>query len=258
MLPEGEVHLHLVRPDEIDEPGLLDRYGELLSSEERERCARFRHPRLRHAALITRALVRLTLSRYATISPESWRFRAGAHGRPEVLGDARGLSFNVAHTEGLIVCGVVRTRDRDVVPARSLGALPARALGVDVEHVNLRADPLALAEQFFAVQEIAALRSLTGDALHERFLAIWTLKEAYAKARGLGLNLPLDRYAFTLEDDDRVKLWVDESVREDDGPWQFERRAIGPHRLAIALRRMPSEPPLAIHTFEGLSEPDSP
>jgi 4'-phosphopantetheinyl transferase len=238
-LPEGEVHLHLARPDAITDEADLAVCRALLSPVEHERCARFRHAHLRHAALITRALVRTTLSLYADVPPASWRFSSGTHGRPEVDGDAHGLCFNVAHTEGLVVCAVAR------------GATH----GVDVEHVALRAEPVTMAEHFFAPREIAALRVLEGDALHERFLAIWTLKEAYAKARGLGLSLPLDRYAITFDDRGRAHLWVDESIREDAAAWQLERRALGPHRVALAVRLDRPEQEYLVRVFDGLSGP---
>jgi 4'-phosphopantetheinyl transferase len=219
-LPAKEVHLHLARPERLVDRALLARLGALLSPEEHERCAHFRHEHLRHAALLTRALVRTTLSRYADVHPSAWRFRPGTHGRPEIEGDAHGLSFNVAHTEGLIVCAIGRDR----------------MLGVDVEHAAKRTEPMTLAEHFFAEDEVTSLRGLEGEPLRERFLAIWTLKEAYAKARGLGLSLSLDHYAFTFDDGGRARLWVDDAVRDDHAPWHFERRSLGPHRLALAVK----------------------
>ena len=219
-LPRSEVHLLLARPEALEDEAWVDRHRALLTEAERARCERFRHAHLRHAALVTRALVRLTLSRYAPVPPEAWRFGVGGHGKPFIEGETHGLSFNVAHTRGLVLCAVASER----------------VLGVDVEHTAVRAEPHALAEQFFAEAEVEALRPLVGDELRERFLAIWTLKEAYAKARGLGLSLPLARYGFSLANDGSASLWLDERERlgVEPHPWHFERRAIGHHRLAVA------------------------
>jgi len=224
-----EVHLHVARPDELRDEPLLARLSAMLSPGELARNERFKTPELRRDALITRALVRTTLSLHVDVPPEAWTFREGPHGRPEIANPPTeiDLRFNVSHTRGLIVCAVARSRE----------------IGVDVERIDAAVEPLALAQQFFSELEIAPLRSLEGDALREWFFAVWTLKEAYAKARGLGLHLPLDRFGFTFADDGVCALHVDDTIADDPTSWSFWRRALGPHRLALAMRKLDGATP---------------
>src|SRR5215510_3003654 len=128
-LTPAEIHLWLAFYDEINEEPLLSAYRELLDAAEKEQEPRFYFARDRRRYLITRALVRTTLSRYVCIHPRDWIFSANAYGRPELVNaQARdaGLSFNISHTHSLIVLGV--TKDR--------------ALGVDVENFREREAPI--------------------------------------------------------------------------------------------------------------------
>src|SRR5262245_17340743 len=99
-----EAHLWYVFHDRIDDGDLLARYRVLLNAEERERQARFAFARQRHEYLVTRALCRTTLSRYADVDPEDWQFTRNAHGRPEIAGPRGGppLRFNLSNCPGLI------------------------------------------------------------------------------------------------------------------------------------------------------------
>ena len=113
-LPEAEAHLWVARPSEIRDPELILAYDALLTEDERAKVSRYRFEKDRHTSLVTRALVRTVLSRYAAVSPEDWRFIANEFGRPEISepGGERSLRFNLSHTEGLVVCLV--SRDREV------------------------------------------------------------------------------------------------------------------------------------------------
>src|SRR4051812_47398884 len=99
--------------DEIDDPQLLDEYARLLTADERQQHGRFHFAADRHRYLVTRALVRTTLSRYVAIAPEQWSFVADAYGRPAITNlepmVAR-LSFNVSHTRSLAVLAVACDR----------------------------------------------------------------------------------------------------------------------------------------------------
>ena len=138
--------------------------------------------RREHLAAYT--LVRLTLSKFHDARPSSWRFRRDGSGRPEVEEPTAGrsLRFSLSHTRDLVVCGV--TSD---VP-----------VGVDAESVDHAKGHSEIAARYFAPEEVAALEQLTDEVRSVRFIEYWTLKEAYAKARGLGLSLPLDSAIFDL------------------------------------------------------------
>jgi 4'-phosphopantetheinyl transferase len=226
VLPEDEAHLWLVRLDEVEDARVAG-YGRLLDEGETSRLARFRVPALRRQHLVTRALVRTTLSRYAQVPPAAWAFTANDHGCPRVdLPGLQWLRFNLSHTRGLVACLVARERD----------------VGVDVEHTARNPNVLGICDRYFAASESAALRALPVAAHSDRFFTYWTLKEAYIKARGLGLALPLGQFAF---DVDRAPIAVrfDPALRDDPDAWDFTASApTAEHRLATAVRRHRGRP----------------
>ncbi len=220
-LDDGEAHLWWVCPDEV-EPTQLERGRRLLTAAELDRVSRFRRASDRRSCLVTRILLRTTLSRYVEVAPERWRFRANAYGRPEIDSPACPLRFNLSHTEGLIVCLVSRERD----------------VGVDVEATTRPHRGLEVAERYFSPREAAALRATGASVQPERFLQFWTLKESYIKARGLGLAIPLA--AFTFELDQRpgspIRLHTEPSLDDDPARWQFTLERLGAgHLVATAI-----------------------
>ena len=171
---------------------------------------------------MTRALVRLTLSRYCGVPPARWRFRTNPHGRPEIASPASRLRFNVSHTEGLVVCLVSRGRE----------------LGVDAESLRRERHWLDLAERFFAPAEARALREVPAARRALRFLEYWTLKESYVKARGRGLTLPLSSFWFDLPAPAGIRVRFTPAVDDDAARWQFSLDRVGAgHVVATAVDR---------------------
>ena len=104
-------HLWYTQSDDLTAPAALDAYFGLLSPDERTRHARFLNERARHEYLLTRALCRTVLSRYAAVAPTDWRFRTNQWGRPEVDRPSPAyadLRFNLSNTRGLVVCAVAQ------------------------------------------------------------------------------------------------------------------------------------------------------
>ena len=230
----GDVHLWCAFCDEIRDEALLEAYERLLSADERERRARFVFPHDRHRFLVTRALVRTVLSTYADVAPGDWRFTVNAHGRPEIASGHPGaglLSFSVSHTPGLVALGVGH----------------GRALGVDAEHVRERQAPAGVADRFFAPSEAAALRALPEARQPRRFFEYWTLKEAYVKARSLGLSLPLRDFSVQFIGERGIALSVDgKSAGGTDAasPWQLWQFSVADDHLVAVC---------AGHTGQGQS-----
>ena len=222
-LASTEAHLWEVFPDAVTDPELVGTYLQLLSPEERIQHQRFRFEKDRHQFVLTRALLRTTLSRYVAVNPRSWSFENNAFGKP-VIAYPRGVSltFNLSNTSGLIVCLVALDRE----------------VGVDVENMA-RSDQLAeIAQHFFSLSEAAALRTLPEETQRQRFFEYWTLKEAYIKARGMGLSLPLDQFSFHVEAGQPVRITVDSRLEDDPETWQFARFHPTPrHIMAVAIRR---------------------
>ena len=196
-------------------------YRKLLDPHEAERHERYKVAGARDEFLVGRALVRTTLSRYRDTAPADWRFETNRHGRPAIIGEAAGgLVFNLSHTRGLVALAVSRGCE----------------IGVDVEAVGRESATFDLAGRYFSPSEAAWVRAATGPALAERFFAVWTLKEAYIKARGMGLALPLDGFSFALDDaTDRPTIAFHEGCPDDPARWAFLRRSVSDdHRLAFA------------------------
>ena len=233
MLPlhPDKIELWLAFCDEIADERLLADYRRLLVEEERQKEARFHFARDRHRYLITRALVRSVLSRYAAVAPPDWRFVEDAYGRPQIVNEdpaARRISFNISHTHSLVVLGV--TCDR--------------ALGVDTEDVHTRRAELGIADHYFAADEVAQLRATSPELQQTRFFEYWTLKESYIKARGMGLSLPLAQFGFDLGQPRSVRIGFRPPLIDDPARWIFWLwRARGDHYVAICAEHAGREAP---------------
>jgi 4'-phosphopantetheinyl transferase len=195
----------------------------VVTPEEVSECEAFQVEADRRRALVTRALVRTALSAYVPVAPETWRFARGEFGRPEIAEPAgTGLRLNLAHTRELVVCAVANGLD----------------LGVDVEHVKAHPDLLDLAAATMDDAELASIERLPGATRPERFCAAWTLKEAYLKARGLGLALSPRLAAFGLDGEGRIEFRLHPAANDDATRWRFALlRPDASHLLALAVPR---------------------
>jgi 4'-phosphopantetheinyl transferase len=215
----SEIHLWLTSYDDIGDEGLHARYRELLNPAEKEQEPKFYFGRDRRRYLVTRALVRTVLSRYIAVDPVDWIFTTNAYGRPEIANAGASdseLTFNVSHTHSLIILGVARRR----------------ALGVDVENVRARNVSLGVADRFFAPVEVAELAATPADRQQERFFEYWTFKEAYIKARGMGLALPLDKFSFHYPTERAVDITIHPDLADDAKRWRFWQFRPGAQYLA--------------------------
>jgi 4'-phosphopantetheinyl transferase len=227
MDPTRQIHLWCTFFDEVTDDALLKEYRSLLTDAERAQEIRFHFARDRRRYLVTRTLVRTTLSRYVDIAPMDWVFGLNEYGRPEIANNepqAQRISFNIAHTNSLIVLGV--TQDY--------------ALGVDVENTSERA-PIRIAEDKFARAEVLALRGLPSERQRQRFFEYWTLKEAYIKARGMGLSLPLDAFSFSFPDERAIRLKTRRSLKDDPARWRFWQFCLEPYYLVAVCAQQPLE-----------------
>ncbi len=230
-----DIDIWLTYYDEIDDGRQLTGLRSLLSEDERARESRFYFPEDRKRFVATRAMVRMVLSRYARIAPTHWSFSTNAYGRPaiaEAMGDAdvaaRGLSFNLSHTRGLIALAVTRGRE----------------LGIDVENVSTRAISLDVAEHFFSRAEVAELSRVAPERQQDRFFEYWTLKESYIKARGIGLSLPLDGFSFDFPQQNAVRIKIDPALQDRDDRWSFwQYRPTPDHLMAICAERQCDDAP---------------
>jgi len=223
-LSRAEAYLWYVFPETLTDPGLLSAYQQLMSPEERSQQQRFRFAKGRYEYLVTRALVRTTLSRYAAVDPREWRFDKNPYGKPTIA-HPKGIapfSFNLSHTEHLIVCLIALDRE----------------VGVDAEDMERAGETVEVADRFFSPTEVAALRALPAQSQRRRFFQYWTLKEAYIKARGMGLSLPLEQFSFHLAAGYRARISFDPRLEDQPQSWQFAQfRPTARHMVALAIRR---------------------
>lgn len=226
---EGRVHVWIARPEAFRDETTLARIRAWLDDEERARADRYLREEDRRLFLIAHALRRSVLSRYADVAPGEWRFASGEHGRPRIVADtpasaaaAAGLGFSLSHTPGLVACLVSDEPDS----------------GVDVEASHRVENPRALASRYFSTRENELLDATADDTIDARFLEIWTLKEAYLKARGLGLTLPLDHFHVTRRSDDTAAIAFEATIHDYPQDWQLGLGRPGRgHVLALAVRR---------------------
>jgi 4'-phosphopantetheinyl transferase len=233
-LSPAEIHLWLSYCDEVADERLYSACRELLNAAEKEQELRFYFSRDRRRYLMTRALVRTVLSRYVSIDPREWIFSTNAYGRPDIVNAAARdacLSFNISHTQSLIVLGVTKRR----------------ALGVDVENVCGREVSTDIADRYFAPQEVAVLTATPLSQQQYRFFEYWTFKEAYLKARGMGLSLPLDKFSFHYPNEHAVEIAIDPELGDDSGRWQFwQFRPTSEYLVAICAERVGAQSPSLI------------
>ena len=236
----------LERPGPMDDAAIAAA-EETLSDDERRRHRRFVRAEDRELFLTAHVLVRRTLSRYAPVAPGRWTFGAGAYGRPEVTNEVAppGLCFNLSHTVGLIAVGVI-------------DGVEAAPMGVDVERIGRVADPLAIAARVFAAIELEALSGLSGEALELAFTRIWTLKESFIKATGMGLAMPLQQFWFDITDPAHPRFGCDPAIDPDPQAWSFTlHRPSAQHVLATAQRHA-AAPSREVRLLDATATDDRP
>ena len=236
------VDVFLLRPEALA-PDDRDALLAWLHPSELERYHRFVFDRHRLEFLATRALVRRALSSFRAIEPPAWRFRITAHGRPEIDPPC-GIVFNLANHPTLTVCAI-----RAAAAADDPGRVPE--LGVDVEPLTRGAEILPLAPSVFSAAERAALHALPATAQPDRALALWTLKEAYIKARSLGLSLPLDGFSFSF-DSDPPRISFAASIPDLPERWTFRTIDLLDHRISLALEASDPAPRVRVHRVARL------
>ena len=222
-LPEpGEVDVVLRSLWPSPESSVLRAWRELLSTDELERLGRLRSTKARTEVLASRSLLRVVLGRLTGVDPREWRFGSSATGRPTILEPAelRGaLWFSLSHTEGVVGCAVATHEE----------------IGLDLELASREIDGVQLAARFFSEAEASTLASMPVVDRASEFLKLWTLKESYFKARGLGIAAGLERVRFSIVGGD-VRFEVDSDLDDATG-WRFRigETSTG-HAVAIASR----------------------
>ena len=191
--------------------------GATLAADEQARAARLRIQDKRRSFVAARGILRDILGRYLGLDPREVQFTYTAQGKPELMAaQAAGLHFNLAHSGDLALVALVR----------------GRPLGIDLERKPPLESTDLLVERFFSPGERAAFGRLPPEHKPLAFLLGWTRKEAYLKARGEGLTLPLDQFEVTLSPGEPPALVADWHSPPSATPWVLLDIDAGPGYIA--------------------------
>jgi 4'-phosphopantetheinyl transferase len=179
----------------------------LLSDAERQRAARFHAVEHANRFVVAHARLRQQLAALLTVAPQEITLATGPHGKPAIAGEpARaGLEFNLSHSGSM---GLIGWSWR-------------RAIGVDIERWRSTSDEAALVRRFFSSSEITAYEQMPLDRRTQAFFNCWTRKEAYVKAVGRGLGLPLHSFDVSLGDASGACLLRASQVADDGRSWSL-------------------------------------
>ncbi|CAN5473441.1 4'-phosphopantetheinyl transferase superfamily protein [soil metagenome] len=173
-------------------PSRLPALHQILSEDERAKADRFyfAHDRLHY--MVARGLLRTLLGHYLQMPPEQLHFVYNPYGKPMLSSpaDQAPLSFNVSHSGGFVLYAFARKR----------------TVGIDIERMRPDLDYAEMVEHVFSPYERREFHTLAASQKPDGFFNAWTRKEAYIKARGLGLALPLDQFDVTMHPDEPARL----------------------------------------------------
>lgn len=189
------------------EPSTIAQFHELLNAEERQRAARFHFPADQRRYTVGRGMLRVLLGHYLQIPPAQLAFTYNAYGKPQLAGAATAaLHFNLSHSGEFALYAIT----------------PQRIVGVDIELMRTNLDYLALARHVFSPAEQAVLTALPVTEQLAAFYRGWTRKEAFIKARGMGLSLPLDQFDVTLHADQPPQLLATRDDPQEASRWSID------------------------------------
>ena len=230
----GAIHIWYLFTNEIHDLELIDSYFEIISNDEFEKINKYIFDKDRHSCLLTRALIRYVLSRYVNKKPYQWEFSINDYGKPAIknIPENQLFKFNISHTDGLIALALTTTGD----------------IGIDIENLErnktknksenkpeTKIDNISIAKRFFSQKEAVIIKNAAQNTKMELFLDFWTLKEAYIKARGMGLSIPLDKFYFTITDNN-IDIGFDSEINDIPENWQFFKLNLdNKYKMSIAI-----------------------
>lgn len=227
-LGPGEVHVWLVAPPRLSDAALAQ-WMTVLSDDDRRHVERHRFERHRREAAVSRALVRKTLAEYIDQEAASFRYRLGSHGRPS-LDPPASVHFNATNHPDLVACAVSLNEQ----------------IGVDLEPLARGEEILEVAERVFSAPERAALATLPPEQRGDRAVSLWTCKEAYVKALGLGFSAQLLEIAVDFQANAEPVLRFLSDFDQATG-WRLAVRDVEGFRIAVAVRTVVADVDVILH-----------
>jgi 4'-phosphopantetheinyl transferase len=170
--------------------------------------------------LVTRFLVRSVLSKYLHTPPQMIEFTKGEFGRPEISLPPTDLVFNISHCRDFVVCAIGSNCE----------------LGVDLEKTRDLSEIESIIQNHLTPQEKEVIQSFANKDQVEKFYELWTLKEAFIKAKGHGHSLRINRITFSVKDDS-IQLSTPPDIEPHPEKWGFTSlRPANGYQLALAFR----------------------
>ncbi len=237
VLADDEVHVWCVSLSLP--PSRLRGLWPALSQDEQIRAARFYARRDRERYIVAHGLLRTILGLYLKMRPEQIGFCYGPCGKPDLCAEQSGtlLRFNLSKSHGLSLFAFTR----------------GRGIGVDLERIRPQPADERIAGRFFSPREVAVLRRLPKEAQAEAFFNCWTRKEAYIKAKGAGLSLPLDQFEVSLTPGEPAALLSAKWDLQEAARWSLRALTPAPdyaaalavegHSWQLRCWRWPESPP---------------
>ncbi len=241
MADDANLHVRFFRPTGESRPAAFDAFSGELTDADRARALEFAREEDRVQSLVSRLLLRRTLSDVLGGDPASWRFVRGPHGKPELDPVHRERAhFNVTHTAGLV----------------GVAVSTAGAVGLDAESGERAGDIVKVARRRFAEEEVEAMERLSEEDRRSRALLLWTLKESWLKAVGCGLTGTLRSCRFDVlrEPGEEFEEGLVRARTDDEAPARFfVARPEGRWSLSLCCMRSDGEPlAVAMRNVESL------
>ena len=189
-----------------------------LSKDELDRAERFYFEIDRHRFIARRGLLRVILGRYLKMNPSQLRFHRNNFGKPAMvpIRNQEIISFNLSHSQGLALYAFCY----------------GRKIGIDLERIRTDIEYEQIAERFFSPQEASALRDLPANKKPEAFFNCWTRKEAYIKAKGRGLSIPLSHFEVSLIPGEPARLLNTKFGLKETTRWSLRELIVGSNHVA--------------------------
>lgn len=215
-LQENEVQLWRADLDAL--AAHESRWQQILSDDEQKRAARFHFAKDRQHFAAARAILRMILAGYLKVDPVEIEFRYSQKEKPHLADryQPSGIQFNVSHSGGVALYAFARQIE----------------LGVDVECIGRDIEAESIARRFFSDSEQQQLLTLPAAKRVEAFFRCWTRKEAYIKATGDGLSLPLAQFDVSLQPNDKDALLATRPDDTEAKRWLLREVPAGPGYVA--------------------------
>ena len=221
LLKDNEVHIWRASLNlQLQE---VNKLRNTLSSEEMVKASRFKSYEDRDRFIVSKGILRTILGSYLNTNPTRLEFEYNEHGKPFIKNtlDTNNIHFNASHSRNIALYALTIKRE----------------IGIDVEYLRSKIEFERIARRFFSEKEFSMLISQPSESRLELFFDCWTLKEAYIKAVGGGLSIPLNRFEVTLKPGGTPKILEINGSHVEASHWSLYSLSPAPnYRGALAVK----------------------